>query len=296
FLVGRPFGNAEMTPGEHREKVTGAMRTVRRRAGRDAEPIIALLEKMFAFEPSERPSAEETSEECRRLSKSIPGEDQFSFAKRFVPQVYSYVADESVEVDRTVGPSAPGAPAEVARRGHTRRLLREETIVPAPPRAHRAKARSRPILPVRHVTLPITAAAVLVAISFAFQLAPSASASGTAVIANQRVHAATAISYPPLPSIPPPEDAAQEDTGLIALDSPPADETTGPEETPTPTLARPPEPPNKEVEAPTEAEEVDLSRLPLLRAVKFTLAGAEAMEADSAGLTCTVDGETLACR
>jgi serine/threonine-protein kinase len=290
FLVGRPFGNAEMTAIEHREKVIGAMRTVRRRAGTDAEAIVALLEQMLAFKPAERPTSEEVSEECRYLSRSLPGEDQIAFAKRFVPQVYSYVADESVAVDRTVGTS-PGVSVNVVPRGRTRPLLREETLVPPPPRQGGPRPKPRPILPVRRVTLPVTAAAVVVAISFALQLTRSATASGTALIANQRVHAAALAHYQPLPSAPPTSPmadvAAEPDASEEPPTPPPAPEPAGeeakaPEEPTTP----PPVPPSgtaaEVVETPAE-EPIDLTLIPLLRAVKFTLAGAESMVADCLG-------------
>jgi hypothetical protein len=205
-------------------------------------------------------------------------------------------------------------------------MLREETMVPLP-RMHAPKPKARPILPVRRVTLPVTAAAVVVAISFALQITRSAEASGAALVANQRVHAVALASHQPLPSAPP----------ISPLPDPPEEDPNPPLEAAQEEVPAPAEPIPRAATAAPEEEPVDLSTLPLLRAVKFTLAGAESIGAEclgaravgttsvlvrepragpctvrarmggseyeteiqveeAAGLTCTVEGEALTCR
>ncbi len=124
LLVGRPFGNAEMDPVEHAQRVNAASQTVSRRLQDDVgSRIRELLAKMLAFDPDARPSAAMVEARSRRLSRLATGLDLSTFARMFIPRVYQDVPDRTMPVERLVSTDDAAldiqAPAADAQSGAT---------------------------------------------------------------------------------------------------------------------------------------------------------------------------------
>jgi serine/threonine protein kinase len=113
FLCGQPLGNAETERAQHLMKIGRATALVRVRTGEEADQVVTLLEQMLEHDQDKRPTAKEVSIQARKLARTLPGEDLATFARRFLPKVYDYVADNSTPMDRVVNASDGGSSAEV---------------------------------------------------------------------------------------------------------------------------------------------------------------------------------------
>jgi serine/threonine protein kinase len=277
FLVGRPLGNAETDWNQHTTKVRAAMERVRRRCGTDAGPVITLLEGMLQFAESRRPTAADVAERCRKLARTIHGEDLATFARRFLPQVDRWVDGKGRPVNRLV--EADRAAVEKPQRP-------VGAVLPSVFTEARAPSLLDDLLPVR-----LSAVACMLALLAQFATAPEPVrvelARGEPVVVGATYAAALAVPESSARVARPETSSNPEPTATPPVPG----RATAPEDGARPIPAASPAP-TAEASDPPSTGTSELPATPLaspsageapLRAAKFTAIGAERITASCVG-------------
>lgn len=96
LLTLRTFGRAELRDDKHAEQVGLAMAAVRERLGDQADGIVDLLQRCLQYEPEGRPSAYHVEEAIRALARRFDDDDAATFARDCVAPLVRLRTDESI--------------------------------------------------------------------------------------------------------------------------------------------------------------------------------------------------------
>ena len=282
LITGQALGRAELGPKQQEEQVHLACQALQQVGG--SQELAQLMAETLAYEPDERPEAGVVAERLRALVREAPGQDLHEFAAAWIPRVPELVDDQTrpargVLEEETGGTSSNLSEISTDGQAGANPTLVFDDILPEPTQGHEGQEPvPAPEPPSRTPLYAGVAVALLLVLGgggWFLSQQPEAELPPEVAVESEPApepepHTPAVVQVEPAPE---PEAVVEEPVQVAPQPRPQRVQKPQPGPAPEPSPAP--------VEAPPAAD------APLLRAVKFSVAGASSVSASCGSVSGT---------